>query len=51
MNLQTYIQELVALRDEHGGDVEVVDSHEEPVGSPEYHDDGPDSVIVICDKA
>lgn len=52
MNLQDYIHDLVDLRDEHGGEIEVVDSSEEPVGTPEYNDDDPSNpVIVICDKA
>lgn len=51
MNLSEYIQKLLALQQEHGGDLEVVDASDEKVGEPEYSADPGQPVIVICDQA
>ncbi|HEU5394213.1 MAG TPA: hypothetical protein VFV36_05365 [Candidatus Methylomirabilis sp.] len=52
MTLDEYISELRALRSRHGGQWRVVDSREEPLSPPEFHDDpGDDPVVVVCDVA
>ena len=54
MNLNDYIAELEKIRDEHGGNVEVTDTHDDPVGFPEFFEadgDNPLPSVVICDSA
>lgn len=48
MMLSEYIRQLQELLAEHG-DAGVVDSYDEEIAAPEFHEDGP--VYVICDKA
>lgn len=50
MRLSEYIEKLQRLLDEHG-DHEVVDTHNDPVGEPEFIDDDGDPAVVICDMA
>lgn len=50
MRASEYIKKLQIAVAEHG-DLEVVDSHGETIGTPEFNDDDGTSVFVLADKS
>lgn len=51
MTLAEYIEALRVIEIMHGGEHQVVDSNDEQLGTPEFHDYDGDRAVVVCEMA